>query len=136
MTTIKTVGMTLTKASPQDFHIMWKVSTAFQGLEWADTRLRERRLKMVLVGRLDQLGTGGFMRIVMGCEMLIGKVCDPAVDHYALKPVYRGAPELLAAAKRLEARGFFNPVSCADDATLKDMKRMREALMAAAGGVV
>jgi len=134
MNTTKTVGMRLTKASPEDFRTMWKVSKAFQNLEWADTRLRERRLKMVLVGRLDQLGTGGFMRIVMGCEMLIGQVCEPSLDYYALKPVYGAAPELLAAAKRLEARGFFNPVSCADDATLADMARMRQAMLDAAGG--
>lgn len=132
MTTTKTVGMTLAKATPQDFRTMWKVSKAFQNLGWGN----DHRLRQLIIGRLDQLGTGGFMRIVMGCEMLIDKVCDPAVDFYALKPVYGAAPELLEAAKRLEARGFFNPVTCADDATLADMKRMREAILAAAGGAV
>lgn len=132
MSTITTVGMRLTKPDAQDFRTMWKVSKAFQNLGWADTDLRERRLERVLVGRLDQLGTSGFIRIVMGCELLIKLVCDPEDDLYALKPVYGAAHELLEAALRLEGRGFFNPVSCADAATLEDMKRMRLALLAAA----
>lgn len=36
--------------------------------------------------------------------------------------------ELLDAAKRLQARGFFAPVSCADEETLKDMASMRAAI--------
>ncbi len=36
--------------------------------------------------------------------------------------------ELLDAAKRLQARGFFAPVSCADEETLKDMAAMRAAI--------
>lgn len=42
--------------------------------------------------------------------------------------------ELLDAAKRLQSRGFFDLVSCADDATLKDMAAMREAIVKATRG--
>lgn len=132
MSTTKTISMTLAKATPEDFRIMWKVSKAHQNLAWAHNRQRELRLKMLIIGRLEQLGSGGFIRIVMGCESLIAECCDPKVDHLALKPVYGAAPELVASAMRLESRGFFVPVTCADDGTLSDMKRMREALMAAA----
>lgn len=41
--------------------------------------------------------------------------------------------DLLAAANRLEARGFFQSVSCADAATLADMAAMRAALRHAQG---
>lgn len=37
-------------------------------------------------------------------------------------------PELLAAAKRLQARGFFTPVSCTDEETLEDMAAMCAAI--------
>lgn len=38
------------------------------------------------------------------------------------------APDLLAAAQALAARGFFTPTSCADAATLEDMAAMRAAI--------
>jgi len=103
-------GMTLAKATKEDFRIMWSISRQSQNLQWAGDRTRARRCKMVIVGRLDQLGTGGFMRIVMGCEMMIRECCDPAVDHYALKPVLGAAPELLAALQLLYDTGADNPL--------------------------
>lgn len=125
---MKKISLTLAKATPEDFKTMWAVSRAHQKLQWADTRLRERRCKMLIAGRLDQLSTGGFMRIVHGCDMLINAVCDPDVDHYALNPVYGAAPALLAAAMELSKRGFFEAVSCADATTLQAMARMRVAI--------
>ncbi len=47
--------------------------------------------------------------------------------------VFAAAPKLLLAAQRLAARGFFNPSSCADKATLKDMASMLEAIAEATG---
>lgn len=87
--------MTLAKATPEDFRIMWKVSKAHQNLAWSHNRQRELRLKMLIIGRLEQLGSGGFLRIVMGCESLIAECCDPKVDHLALKPIYGAAPQML-----------------------------------------
>lgn len=96
--------MSLAKATPEDFRIMWKVSKAHQNLAWAHNRQRELRLKMLIIGRLEQLGTGGFMRIVMGAETLIDQCCDARVDFLAFKPVYGAAPELLEALKAMLAR--------------------------------
>lgn len=133
MSATETVSMTLAKATPEDFRIMWKITQYHQNLQWAEGP-RVQRLQTLIILRLEQLGAGGFLRIVMGCETLIGNVCDPKLDYYAFKPVYGAAPELLDACKRLEARGFFNPVTCADAATLADMQRMREAILNSAGG--
>jgi hypothetical protein len=46
----------------------------------------------------------------------------------ALREVTEDMAELVAAAQRLEARGFFAPSSCADAATAADMRSMRSAL--------
>lgn len=47
--------------------------------------------------------------------------------------VFAAAPELLFAAQRLAARGFFTPTACADKATLKDMESMLAAIAKATG---
>lgn len=129
--------MKLALATKEDFRLFWRLKLAYQlyreAYECDDMRLREKRALRVILGRLDQMG-GAFIRVVHGCEILIDKVQEPTEDTYCLKPIYGAAPELLEAAKRLEARSFFNPVSCADDATLEDMRRMRQALLDAAKG--
>nr|WP_319566225.1 hypothetical protein [uncultured Rhodoferax sp.] len=97
--TTKTHGMTMAKASPDDFKTMWKISKLMQEYGYQfhpdDGRPRAVRIKNLIMARLDQLGSGGFMRIVMGFEMLIKEVCAPEVEHLALKPVLGAAPELL-----------------------------------------
>lgn len=108
----KTTGMTLAKASPNDFKVMWKINRLVENYGYDfypdDRSPRAVRVKSLLMARMDQLGTGGFMRIVMGCEMLIENVCDPAIDHLALKPVYGAAPELMADLQQAAAtlRGY------------------------------
>lgn len=101
-----TYTMTLAKASPADFKTMWKVHKLLQNYgEQFDPDSddpRAVRMKDLLMARLDQqLGTGGFTRVVLGCEMLIKQVCDPTQDHVALKPVYGAAPEMLEALQYL-----------------------------------
>ena len=97
-----TYTMTLAKATPADFKTMWKVHKLLQSYGYQftpeDDDPRAVRMKDLLMARLDQqLGTGGFTRVVMGCQMLIKQVCDPTQDHVALKPVYGAAPEMLEA---------------------------------------
>lgn len=132
MSTTEFVGMRLAKATPEDFRIMWKITQYHQNLQWAKGP-RVQRLQTLIILRLEQLGVGGFMRIVMGCESLIKMVCDPQKDYLALKPVYGAAPAFQTAAQRLAARGFFDPSSCADRATLDDMERMRNAIADSVG---
>lgn len=95
-------GMRMAKASKDDFRVMWSLWRAQQMLEqaWAtdNPEAREERCKAIILGRMNQIG-GGFMRVVMGCEMLIDNCCDPSVDTLAYKPLHGAAPELLAALK-------------------------------------
>ncbi|MDD9195730.1 hypothetical protein PVK62_07740 [Aliivibrio sp. S3MY1] len=96
----------LAKATEDDFKIMWKVFDAFQEIENSGqiSELREERLNKVTIGRLLQLGTGGFTRIVMGCETLIDNVCDKNQDYYELTPSLLNAEtELDKAHAALEA---------------------------------
>lgn len=102
-------GMTLAKATKDDFKAMWKVSKLVQdyGQQFYpdDDSPRAIRMKNLLMARLDELGTGGFMRIVMGCEMLIAECCDPTADHYALKPVLGAGPEMLEVLQSMNHMG-------------------------------
>lgn len=86
-----------------------------------------KALKNMLMARLgQQLGTGGFTRVVMGCEMLIKQVCDPTQDHLALKPVYGAAPEMLEALQYLSR---LHPRRC----MLAEVTRARAAIAHATG---
>jgi len=95
--------MNLAIATKEDFRRMLSIYRQIQNLEWADNKTRSQRCKMVIICRLNQIG-GGFMRIVMGCEMLIKEVCDPTKGHYALKPVYGAAPKMLESLQEIAAR--------------------------------
>ncbi|OES24145.1 hypothetical protein [Alteromonas macleodii] len=86
--------MKLALASKQDFSLMWKVHRALDMLKYCRTPLREQRLRQVIVGRLEQLGTGGFSRVVMGCELLIDNCCDKTSDFYDLSPQLKHAMQL------------------------------------------
>jgi hypothetical protein len=88
--------MKLALASENDFALMWKVYRALDMLHYRRTPLRQRRLKDVIAGRLEQLGTGGFSRVVMGCELLIDNCCDKDSDVYDLSPRIKKGLELLA----------------------------------------
>jgi hypothetical protein len=100
-------GMTMAKASADDFGRFWSIHRAQQRLEQADWTgdgdTRERRCRAIILGRLDQLG-GGFVRVVMGCEMLIKGCCHPFLDHLAYKPALGAASEMLEALRAAEAR--------------------------------
>lgn len=87
--------MKLALATHADFAIMWKVHRALDMLQYASTPLRRKRLERLLVVRLEQLGTGGFCRIVMGCEMLITHFCDLNSDVYDASPKIKEALGLL-----------------------------------------
>lgn len=123
--TTKTYRMTLGKASPDDFKAMWKISKLVQnyGYEFYpdDDDRRAVRIRNHVMARLDDLGTGGFMRVVLGCEMLIREVCDPAMDHIALKPEYGAAPVMLAALKRIDEMCAAPPDF--SDSTIQDIAR-------------
>lgn len=96
----------LAKATEDDFKIMWKVFDAFQEIECSGhiSELREERLNKVVIGRLLQLGTGGFSRIVLGCQSFIDNVCDKNHDYYELSPSLLNAEsELDKAHEALEA---------------------------------
>ncbi len=94
--------MNLAIASEDDFEIMWKVYRALNMLECNNTPLREKRINALIAGRLEQLGTGGFVRIVMGCEMLIKNCCDTEADTYQFSPKIQQALNLLAESEKSE----------------------------------
>lgn len=88
-------------------------------------------------------GKAGDIKIYMvgarascGCVATVRVPCGMETTAERNAALIAAAPDLLDAAKRLAVRGFFNPVTCADAATLADMQRMREAILSAAGGVV
>lgn len=128
-------GMTLAKATKEDFKTMWKVSKLMQdyGYEFYpdDDSRRAVRMKNLLMARLDQLGASGFMRIVMGCEMLIAECCDPAADHYALKPALGAAPEMLNSLYALTTS--FHAYTRVGDHTEISMKMGKAAIAKATG---
>lgn len=85
--------MNLAKATPADFRRFWSIYRCAQRIEYADDTTR-RRCEAVILGRIDQLGNGGFTRVVMGAEILIEQACDPALDYLDLNPEIRAALEL------------------------------------------
>lgn len=118
--------------------------TRFDPTEWAHLhRFYEQ------IGKTLDISPGWPGRVIGGMCFVImydeNEIIDPDADFLEIHPrfekvaaeleaVKKQRDGLLDAIKRLEARGFLNPVSCADDATLEDMKRMREAILYAVGG--
>lgn len=97
---MSTVKLTLAIADEKDFRDMWKLYSLAQKLEQAwcmdDPETRARRCRWAIAERVMRMQSA-FIRIGMGCEMLIREVCDPKSDSYALKPVMKAAPDLLDA---------------------------------------
>jgi hypothetical protein len=63
----------------------WEIDEALASMHVRGSNLTKlKRCLTVILGQLDY--SGGFMRVVMGCELLIEHCQDPAEDVYALKP--------------------------------------------------
>ena len=105
--------MHLAIATQEDFRAMWRLYRLAQRFEQAqgDT-LRERRAATALAHRMVQ-SSGAFMRVVMGCELVIKHACDPNEEHYALAPLLKRAPDmrdaLALAAQSLQQHGRHAP---------------------------
>lgn len=82
-------GMRLEKAAPIDFKLMWSIHRNQQRLDnisySENPEQREKRAQMLILGRLEQLGTGGFTRVVMASQLLIRACRDPNLDYLAMK---------------------------------------------------
>tara|TARA_B100002049_G_scaffold223617_1_gene194299 strand:+ start:8900 stop:9202 length:303 start_codon:yes stop_codon:yes gene_type:complete len=98
--------MKLAIASKTDFDIMWKVYRALDMLQYCRTPLREKRLKSLIIGRMEQLGTGGFSRVVMGCQVLIDNCCDKEADTYEFSPKIQKALKLLAESENTRSEEY------------------------------
>lgn len=96
MTTMK---MTLARADKSDFRDLWKLYKLSDQLRYPNDDLREQRLKACIAARVERMN-GAFIRIGMGCEMLIRAVCTES-DVYALKPEVTYSPEMLALLQEL-----------------------------------
>lgn len=102
---MSSIKLTLAIADKDDFRDLWKLYKLAQQLEQAwcmdeDPDTRARRCRWAIAERVQRMQSA-LIRIGMGCEMLIGAVCDPNSDSYALKPVVGAAPDLLNAVRFL-----------------------------------
>lgn len=94
--TEKTVKMKLAKATPEDFKRFWSMYRAQERLRYAFRPLEILRCQRIILGRMEEL-SGGFWRVVGGCETLMANCCDPELDYYEFKPEILRGLELEAA---------------------------------------
>ncbi|MGH1542166.1 MAG: hypothetical protein ACRBHB_17190 [Arenicella sp.] len=78
--------MKLAKASDQDLNQLWSVYRCLEKLEYCNTEHTEKRLEKLIIARLEKLGPGGLVRVVMGLDTLINNCCDPDLNYYEFKP--------------------------------------------------
>lgn len=92
--------MRLATASKEDFKIAWRIFRNIQRIEQWPTELMERRAKSALLGQIDRLGSGGFVRILMGYETLFNNCADPLCDHLDFNKRIKAGFELLDAKEK------------------------------------
>jgi len=68
-----------------------------------------------------------------GMPLPLNVIANDHSEQRANARLIATAPDLLEAAQRLSSRGFFTPVSCADEETLRDMALMLAAIAKATG---
>uniref|UniRef100_UPI004047FEB5 hypothetical protein n=1 Tax=Rheinheimera sp. TaxID=1869214 RepID=UPI004047FEB5 len=92
--------MRLAVASKEDLKIAWRICRNIQRIEQWPTELMERRAKAAIVGHIERLGSGGFVRIVMGYETLFNNCADPECDHLDFNAKIKAGFELLEAKEK------------------------------------
>lgn len=92
--------MKLAVASKEDLKIAWRIYRNIQRIEQWPTEQMERRAKAALLAQIDRLGSGGFIRIVMGYETLFNNCADPQCDHLDFNAKIKAGFELLEAKEK------------------------------------
>lgn len=92
--------MKLAVASKEDLKTAWRIFRNIQRLEQWPTELMEYRAKAAIIGHIQELGTGGFARILMGYEALFENCADKECDHLDFNSRIKAALELLEAKEK------------------------------------
>lgn len=92
--------MKLAVASKEDLKTAWRIYRNINRIEECPTELMERRAKAALIGQIERLGSGGFIRILLGYETLFNNCADSECDHLDFNSRIKAALELLDAKEK------------------------------------